>query len=248
MEVFERFTERARHVVVRAQVEARELGFGHIGTEAVLLGLLSEEEGLAARVLESFDVTLELARAEVVKRVSAGEGIPEAATIPFTPRAESVLAGALDQALRLGHNYIGTEHLLLSMGAVDEGEGMIALRGLGVDSTMIRNATLQLLAGPRPAGGRRELERMRDGAFASRGDGVWVGQDADVARLMRSAAARALDDDRNEITPRDLLIALSRDERIGPLLAELGADEAAIREALDRPRGPEQPPDAPGSS
>jgi ATP-dependent Clp protease ATP-binding subunit ClpA len=96
---FARFTERACQVVVCAQAEARELRFSHVGTEAVLLGLLREKEGLAARVLTSFDVTLELARAEVVKRVGAGEEIPEPTVIPFTPRAQSVLDQALHEAL-----------------------------------------------------------------------------------------------------------------------------------------------------
>ena len=249
---FDRFTERACQVVVCAQAEARELRFGHIGTESVLLGLLGEKEGLAARVLTSFDVTLELARAEVVKRVGSGEEIAESAVIPFTPRAQSVLDQAQHEASRLGHNYVGTEHILLSMAAVDEGEGMNALRALGVDSAMIRNAMMQLLGGPRPSVAGRIVEQKsqrssREGP-AAQNNGVWVGQDADVTRLMRSAAARALDDGRNQITAADLLIAVSRDGSIGPLLAELGAEEAAIREVLERHHGPERPPAAPGSS
>jgi ATP-dependent Clp protease ATP-binding subunit ClpA len=156
--MFERFTDRACQVVVLAQAEVRELRFSHIGTEAVLLGLLREEEGLAARVLTSFDVTLELARAEVVKRVDAGDGISESTVISFTPRAQSVLDRALHEALRLGHNYVGTEHILLSMSAVDEGEGMSALRALGVESPMIRNAVMQLFGSPRPPDAGRILE------------------------------------------------------------------------------------------
>jgi ATP-dependent Clp protease ATP-binding subunit ClpC len=92
--VFDRFTERARHVVVLAQQEARALRFSHIGTEALLFGLLREDEGLAARVLESFGVTLERARTEVARRVRSGQGIPESALIPFTPRAKFVLERA----------------------------------------------------------------------------------------------------------------------------------------------------------
>jgi len=248
----ERFTDRAREVVALAQAEARELRFGHIGTEAVLLGLLREEEGLAARALRSFDVTLELARAEVLKRVGVGERIPEPTAIPFTPRAQSVLERALQQAFRLGHNHVDTEHILLSMAAIDEGEGMNALRVLGVDSSMIRNEVMRLLT-PRSVGAARILEgklerSSRERQALRQSDGFWVGQDADVTRLMRSAAARALDDGRNEITARDLLIALSRDGSIGPLLTELGADEAAIRDALEGRDGRERPPAAPGSS
>jgi len=249
---FDRFTEGACQVVMCAQAEARELRFSHVGTEAVLLGLLREKEGVAARVLRSFDVTLELARAEVVKRVSSGDEIPESTVIPFTPRSRSLLDQALHKALPLGHNYVGTEHILLSMAAVDEGEGMNALRALGVDSTMIRNAVLQLLAGPRPAVagriGERTSRRTSRARPAVQNHGVWVSQDADVTGLMRSAAARALDDGRDEITAADLLIAVSRDGSIGPLLAELGAGEPAIREALERHHGPERPPAAPGSS
>jgi ATP-dependent Clp protease ATP-binding subunit ClpA len=249
---FDPFTEQACQVVMCAQAEARELRFSHVGTEAVLLGLLREKEGLAARVLRSFDVTLELARAEVVKRVGAGDEIPESTVIPFTPRARSLLAQALHEALALGHNYVGTEHILLSMAAVDEGEGMNALRALGVDSTMIRNAVLQLFGGPRPSvAGRiaeQKLQRTSRARPGLQNNGVWVSQDADVTRLMRSAAARALDDGRNEITAADLLIAVSRDGSIGPLLAELGAEEAAIREVLERHHGPERPSAAPGSS
>jgi ATP-dependent Clp protease ATP-binding subunit ClpA len=244
--VFGRFSERARQVVALAQAEAREIGFSHIGTEAVLLGLLREEDGLAARVLASFDVTLELARAEVVKRLGGGDGIPESTVIPFTPRAQAVLDRARHEAFRLGHNYVGTEHILLSMAAVDEGEGINALRTLGVDSSMIRNEVIRLLT----ADTGRILERKSEGSSRERqpfaqDDRLWVGQDAEVTRLMRSAAARALDDGRNEITARDLLIALSRDGSTGPLLTELGADEAAIREALERHGGPERPPAAP---
>ena len=158
--LFERFTDRACLVVVLAQAEARELRFSHIGTEAVLLGLLREEEGLAARVLRSFDVTLELARAEVVKRVGAGEGIPKSTVIPFTPRARSVLDRAPREAMRLGHNYVGTEHILLSMAAVDEGEGMNAMRALGVDSTMVRNAVMRRFGLPRPPDAGKILDQQ----------------------------------------------------------------------------------------
>jgi ATP-dependent Clp protease ATP-binding subunit ClpC len=146
--VFERFTEGARRVVVFAQAEARGLRFSHIGTEALLLGLLREEEGLAARALKSADVTLKDARREVGRRVGSGEEVPESSWIPFTPRAKSVLEHASEEALRLGHDHVGTEHILLAMAGVDQGEGMNALRALGVDATKIRDAVLRMLAGP----------------------------------------------------------------------------------------------------
>src|SRR5438552_1345501 len=121
--VFERFTERARQVVVLAQDEARALKHNYIGTEHILLGLLREEEGLAARVLESLDITVEEVRAQVARIVGQGDAVTTG-QIPFTPRAKKVLELALREALSLGHDYIGTEHILL--GLVRENEGVAA--------------------------------------------------------------------------------------------------------------------------
>jgi ATP-dependent Clp protease ATP-binding subunit ClpA len=112
--MFERFTERARQVVVLAQEEARDMAHSHIGTEHILLGLLREEGGLAGRVLSSLEVNLEAVRAEVVRLVPGGNE-QMAGQIPFTPRAKQVLELALREALSLGHNYIGTEHILLAL-------------------------------------------------------------------------------------------------------------------------------------
>jgi ATP-dependent Clp protease ATP-binding subunit ClpC len=130
--MFERFTERARQVVVLAQEEARTLKHNYIGTEHILLGLLREEEGLAARVLESLDITVERVRAQVVRIVGSGEEVTSG-QIPFTPRAKKVLELALREALSLGHNYIGTEHILL--GLVRENEGVAARILLDFDAT-----------------------------------------------------------------------------------------------------------------
>jgi ATP-dependent Clp protease ATP-binding subunit ClpC len=130
--VFERFTEEARQVVVLAQDEARLLKHNYIGTEHILLGILREESGLAARVLESFDITLEEVRAQVSRIIGPGD---ELATgqIPFTPRTNRVLELALREALSLGHNYIGTEHLLLALAR--EGEGVAARILLDFDAS-----------------------------------------------------------------------------------------------------------------
>ncbi len=149
--MFERFTERARQVVVLAQEEARTLKHNYIGTEHILLGLLREEEGLAARVLESLDITVERVRAQVVRIVGSGEEVTSG-QIPFTPRAKKVLELALREALSLGHNYIGTEHILL--GLVRENEGVAAriLLDFDADSDKIRNEVIRMLSGP---GGRR---------------------------------------------------------------------------------------------
>jgi ATP-dependent Clp protease ATP-binding subunit ClpC len=149
--VFERFTERARQVVVLAQDEARLLKHNYIGTEHILLGLLREEEGLAARVLEGLDIELNEVRAQVARVVGQGD---EATTgqIPFTPRAKKVLELSLREALSLNHNYIGTEHVLL--GLVRENEGVAAriLLNLGADSERVRNAVIESLGKevPRP--------------------------------------------------------------------------------------------------
>ena len=147
--MFERFTERARQVVVLAQDEARALKHNYIGTEHILLGLLREEEGLAARVLESLDITVEEVRAQVARIVGQGDEVTTG-QIPFTPRAKKVLELALREALSLGHNYIGTEHILL--GLVRENEGVAAriLLDFDADAEMIRSQTLALL-GPKEA-------------------------------------------------------------------------------------------------
>jgi ATP-dependent Clp protease ATP-binding subunit ClpA len=149
--VFERFTERARQVVVLAQAEARALKHGYIGTEHLLLGLLREEEGLASRVLESLDITVEAVRGQVARVVGQGNEVTSG-QIPFTPRAKKVLELALREALSLGHNYIGTEHILL--GLVRENEGVAAriLLDFDADSEKIRNEIIRMLSGP----GRRQ--------------------------------------------------------------------------------------------
>jgi len=145
--VFERFTERARQVVVLAQDEARALKHNYIGTEHILLGLLREEEGLAARVLESLDITVEEVRAQVARIVGQGDEVTTG-QIPFTPRAKKVLELALREALSLGHNYIGTEHILL--GLVRENEGVAAriLLDFDADAEKIRNEIIRMLSGP----------------------------------------------------------------------------------------------------
>jgi ATP-dependent Clp protease ATP-binding subunit ClpA len=142
--MFERFTDRARHVVVLAQSEARLLNHDYIGTEHVLLGLIHEREGVAAQALSQLDVSLESVRSRVEEMIGRGEGAP-GGHIPFTPRAKKVLELALRKALDLGHDYIGTEHILL--GLVREGEGVAAqvLTGLGADRRRVRDAVVELL-------------------------------------------------------------------------------------------------------
>ncbi|MDJ0768535.1 MAG: ATP-dependent Clp protease ATP-binding subunit [Ilumatobacter sp.] len=151
--MFERFTDRARRVVVLAQEEARLLNHSYIGTEHILLGLIHEGEGVAAKALESLSISLEAVRNQVEEIIGQGGSSPSG-HIPFTPRAKKVLELSLREALQLGHNYIGTEHILL--GLIREGEGVAAqvLVKLGADLSRVRQQVIQLLSGYQgPAGG-----------------------------------------------------------------------------------------------
>ena len=150
--MFERFTDRARRVVVLAQEEARLLNHNYIGTEHILLGLIHEGEGVAAKALESLGISLEAVRQQVEEIIGQGGSSPSG-HIPFTPRAKKVLELSLREALQLGHNYIGTEHILL--GLIREGEGVAAqvLVKLGADLSRVRQQVIQLLSGyPGPTG------------------------------------------------------------------------------------------------
>ncbi len=144
--MFERFTDRARRVVVLAQEEARMLNHNYIGTEHILLGLIHEGEGVAAKALESLGISLEGVRNQVEEIIGQGQQAPSG-HIPFTPRAKKVLELSLREALQLGHNYIGTEHILL--GLIREGEGVAAqvLVKLGADLNRVRQQVIQLLSG-----------------------------------------------------------------------------------------------------
>ena len=144
--MFERFTDRARRVVVLAQEEARMLNHNYIGTEHILLGLIHEGEGVAAKALESLGISLEAVRSQVEEIIGQGQQAPSG-HIPFTPRAKKVLELSLREALQLGHNYIGTEHILL--GLIREGEGVAAqvLMKLGADLARVRQQVIQLLSG-----------------------------------------------------------------------------------------------------
>ena len=142
--MFERFTEKAIKVIMLAQEEARRLGHNFVGTEQILLGLIGEGTGVAAKVLKSMGVNLKDARVEVEKIIGRGSGFV-AVEIPFTPRAKRVLELSLEEARQLGHNYIGTEHLLL--GLIREGEGVAArvLENLGVDLAKVRTQVIRML-------------------------------------------------------------------------------------------------------
>jgi ATP-dependent Clp protease ATP-binding subunit ClpC len=159
--MFERFTERARQVVVLAQDEARALRHDYIGTEHLLLGLLREEEGLGARVLGRLGIEIDAVRAVVRSRV--GEGEEEASgQIPFTPHAKETLELSLREALSLGHKFIGTEHLLLGFVRQGEGIGVEILEQLGASPAAVREEVLRMLGGPgrsSPTPPQRPLEK-----------------------------------------------------------------------------------------
>ena len=225
--MFERFTERARQVVVLAQEEARILKHNYIGTEHILLGLLREEEGLAARVLESLDITVEEVRAQVARIVGQGDEVTTG-QIPFTPRAKKVLELALREALSLGHNYIGTEHILL--GLVRENEGVAAriLLDFDADAEKIRNEIIRMLSGP---GGRRQ-----QGAAGQQGEGKKSSKLLDQfgRNLTRLAAEGKLDPVVGRETEIERIMQiLSRRTKNNPvLIGEPGVGKTAVVEGL----------------
>ena len=203
--MFERFTDRARRVVVLAQEEARMLNHNYIGTEHILLGLIHEGEGVAAKALESLGISLEAVRSQVEEIIGQGQQAPSG-HIPFTPRAKKVLELSLREALQLGHNYIGTEHILL--GLIREGEGVAAqvLVKLGADLSRVRQQVIQLLSGyqgkePATAGGPQEgtpsgslvldqfgrnlTQAAREGSL----DPV-IGRDKEIERVMQVLSRR----------------------------------------------------------
>jgi len=202
--MFERFTDRARRVVVLAQEEARMLNHNYIGTEHILLGLIHEGEGVAAKALESLGISLDAVRQQVEEIIGQGQQAPSG-HIPFTPRAKKVLELSLREALQLGHNYIGTEHILL--GLIREGEGVAAqvLVKLGADLNKVRQQVIQLLngysQGKEPAGasseaapstslvldqfGRNLTQAAREGKL----DPV-IGREKEIERLMQVLSRR----------------------------------------------------------
>jgi ATP-dependent Clp protease ATP-binding subunit ClpC len=206
IEVFERFTDRARRVVVLAQEEARMLNHNYLGTEHLLLGLVHEGEGVAARALESLGISLGAVRQQVEEIIGQGQQAP-AGHVPFTPRAKKVIELARREASDLGHNYVGTEHLLL--GLVREGEGVAAqvLVKLGADLAGVRQQVVQLLHGP--AGSAVAGQRRRRGKRAR-------------AKLIDDALARIDALDRR-------LAAIERWAGLRPDLAGLDEEIAQVR-------------------
>ena len=187
--MFERFTDRARRVVVLAQEEARLLNHNHIGTEHILLGLIHEGEGVAYLALTELGISLDAVRAQVEAEIGQGSEAP-GGHIPFTPRAKKVLELSLREALQLGHNYIGTEHILL--GLIREGEGVAAqvLVGLGAGLDRVRQQVVQLLANAgasqaeQVAAGPSRIRQQAVTAMVAGGPGSYRDEPAELVRVV----------------------------------------------------------------
>ncbi|HVF52055.1 MAG TPA: ATP-dependent Clp protease ATP-binding subunit [Actinomycetota bacterium] len=224
--MFERFTDRARRVVVLAQEEARLLNHSYIGTEHILLGLIHEGEGVAAKALESLGISLEKVRQQVEDMIGVGQS-PPSGHIPFTPRAKKVLELSLREALQLGHNYIGTEHILL--GLIREGEGVAAqvLVKLGADLTKVRQQVIQLLSGYT---GSKESAGAAGGE-AQQGSLVLDQFGRNLTQLARENKLDPVIGRANEI--ERVMQVLSRRTKNNPvLIGEPGVGKTAIVEGL----------------
>ncbi len=239
--MFERFTDRARRVVVLAQEEARLLNHNYIGTEHILLGLIHEGEGVAAKALESLGISLEAVRSQVEEIIGQGGSSPSG-HIPFTPRAKKVLELSLREALQLGHNYIGTEHILL--GLIREGEGVAAqvLVKLGADLSRVRQQVIQLLSGYQGSGasgsgspgGRGE----KAGAAAGSTSGETPSGSLVLDQFGRNLTQLARDKEVDPVIGRSreierVMQVLSRRTKNNPVLVgEPGVGKTAIVEGL----------------
>jgi ATP-dependent Clp protease ATP-binding subunit ClpC len=241
--VFERFTDRARRVVVLAQEEARLLNHNYIGTEHILLGLIHEGEGVAAKALESLGISLEAVRNQVEEIIGQGGSSPSG-HIPFTPRAKKVLELSLREALQLGHNYIGTEHILL--GLIREGEGVAAqvLVKLGADLSRVRQQVIQLLSGysgPGGASGSGSSGSGKEPAGATSGQSSEQGGqsgslvlDQFGRNLTQNAREKKLDPviGRMRETERVMQVLSRRTKNNPVLIGEPGVGKTAIVEGL----------------
>ena len=233
--MFERFTDRARRVVVLAQDEARMLNHNYIGTEHILLGLIHEGEGVAAKALESLGISLEAVREKVEEIIGHGQQSPTG-HIPFTPRAKKVLELSLREALQLNHSYIGTEHILL--GLIREGEGVAAqvLVKLGADLNRVRNQVLQLLSGFQ-GGGKGEPAGV--GATTSEG-GQGPASSTVLDQFGRNLTQAARENKLDPVIGREpeierVMTVLSRRTKNNPvLIGEPGVGKTAVVEGLSQ--------------
>ena len=229
--MFERFTDRARRVVVLAQEEARRLNHNYIGTEHILLGLIQEGEGHAAKALEELNINIDSVRSEVVEIIGEGQQSPSG-HIPFTPRAKKVLELSLREALQLGHNYIGTEHILL--GLIREGEGVAAqvLKKLGAELSQVRQTVIKLISS---AGESKKQQSASTGGRERPGSGTGSAiLDQFGRNLTRMAKEGKLDPVIGRTTEIERVMQiLSRRTKNNPvLIGEPGVGKTAIVEGL----------------
>ena len=247
--MFERFTDRARRVVVLAQEEARLLNHNYIGTEHILLGLIHEGEGVAAKALESLGISLEAVRSQVEEIIGQGGSSPSG-HIPFTPRAKKVLELSLREALQLGHNYIGTEHILL--GLIREGEGVAAqvLVKLGADLSRVRQQVIQLLSGYSGPGGSSGGTGGEKAGATSGGSGGETGSGSLVLdqfgrNLTQVARDKQLDPviGRSRETERVMQVLSRRTKNNPVLIGEPGVGKTAIVEGLAQAIAANEVPD-----
>ncbi len=231
--MFERFTEKAIKVIMLAQEEARRLGHNFVGTEQVLLGLIGEGTGVAAKTLKSMGVTLKDARAEVEKIIGRGSGFV-AVEIPFTPRAKRVLELSWDEARQLGHNYIGTEHLLL--GLIREGEGVAArvLENLGVDLNKIRANVVKMLGETKPQATAGSASSSSSSSSSSGGKTKTPSLDEFGRDLTLAAQELRLDPvvGRDKEIERVIQILARRTKNNPVLIGEPGVGKTAVAEGL----------------
>jgi ATP-dependent Clp protease ATP-binding subunit ClpC len=229
--MFERFTDRARRVVVLAQEEARMLNHNYIGTEHILLGLIHEGEGVAAKALESMNISLDAVREQVQEIIGQGQAAPTG-HIPFTPRAKKVLELSLREALQLGHNYIGTEHILL--GLIREGEGVAAqvLQKLGADLNRVRQTVIQLLSGY--TGGKGEQVAAGTGTEPQQGGSAVLDQfGRNLTQLARETKLDPVIGREKEI--ERVMQVLSRRTKNNPvLIGDPGVGKTAVVEGLSQ--------------
>src|ERR1022692_1046687 len=242
--MFERFTDRARRVVVLAQEAARMLNHNYIGTEHILLRLIHEGEGVAAKALQTLGISLEAVRQQVEEIIGQGQQAPSG-HIPFTPRAKKVLELSLREALQLGHNYIGTEHILL--GLIREGEGVAAqvLVRLGADLNRVRQQVIQLLHGyqgkePAASGPASEsapstslvLDQFGRNLTAAAREGKLdpvIGREKEVERVMQVLSRRTKN---NPVLVRVMQVLSRRTKNNPVLVGEPGVGKTAVVEGL----------------
>ncbi len=242
--LFERFTPAARAAVAEAQTESRELRHNYVGVEHLLLGLLREHDNPAAEALRSRGVSLERVRERVLELVRPGDGdMPPGTHAPFTPRAKKVLELSLREALSHGSMAVGPEHLVVGIARESDS---IAMRLLTEDWGLSAQTLRELFPASVPDVGtvQRPVPVVDPSVRVDRSIGIRIDPSPAVRRLLMAAGALAVDDGRTEIEIDDVWVALTREPTAQRLAVELGFDEHAVRDAIARRGGSQDPPEA----